>query len=1122
MLNKYLLQSGKVYRWLAIASLIVAMLLVPAVASAAPPDGKGGNKDTGSAPTANDDTASTPVDMSVEIDLLANDTDPDDSSPIKPQSLNVVIDPRNGSLRIEKRTGIVTYTPESGFVGSDVFVYTVSDTRRNESNQATVTIEVVGTTSPDPVNQPPTAQDDTAVTDENASVEVAVLNNDSDPDGELNPASVMVEAAPANGVAEVDPVFGSITYKPKDQFAGSDSLQYSVADDAGATDQAQVDILVEAVNERPVVAADLAETDEDVPVTVYVLANDSDPDSTLDVASVTIVSSPLNGVASVDPASGAVTYTPAAGFYGEDSLTYTVADSEGAVSGLAQVTITVHAVNAAPLAEADLAETDTDTPVSVDVLANDSDSDGMLDPASVAVIAQPASGTVSVDASTGAITYTPVAGFSGEDSFEYTVLDNEGAVSDPARVTITVVPAPASEEAPVAALRVDADGIYRVTYEALLAAGLDFQGVPSADLALTSQGISVPLRVIGPESFGPGSALEFVGQALDTLYTDTNVYLLSVDAAQARRIGLDAAIPVGTPASSYQAAGLYDENIGYAAGSPLTDPWYAQYMQVSSTAKTWTYTLDVDHLGAGPASLTIAMYGITSTPPGPDHHVMAALNGTPVMDKWFTSNVEATTTVTIPAGILQEGSNNLTLTLPADTGTPLEIVGFEGAELAYSRAFVASDGALTFSASNDSYQVRGLDAASAVAYRVDGGTVSYLSGSVPAGDALSIPGTSSQAAYFIADSSGLRIPAIAAARPDTDITSGSVDYLIIAHPDFVTGIQPLAEARAAQGYTVRVVDVRDVYAQFSGEVFDPQAIKRYIGYAVNNMGTDYVLLVGGDTSDYRHYVYADAVSYIPSLYAPTPFSSVRWAPAESLYADIDNDLAPEVALGRFPVRTPAELDTLVQKTLAYPSTPARTAMFAADEVDVANSTYFNSGSNLFASRLGTSWAIQKAYLDDLALEDARAALIGAINSGVALTSYYGHASYSLWNYDRLFTSADARALTNADHPTIVTSFGCWTTAYAEPDVSNALYQAMLFNVNGGAAAYMGSSALSNANYERDMGLRVYTELAKPGMTIGQAVMTAKASLAASRPWETDMLFHWTILGDPTLVVTPAS
>ena len=1104
-----------------IVGLMTAMLLAPAVTFAAPPDGKGGNEGADSAPSANDDFANTFEDVSVDIDILANDTDPDSGSPIKPQSLKVVTAPANGSLRLEKKTGIVTYKPAPGFVGVDIFVYSISDTRRNESNPATVTIEVISTSPPDLANQPPVAQNDIVVTAENTLIQVSVLDNDSDPDGELVPASVSVLAAPANGVADVDPLSGTVSYKPKDQFVGSDTLTYSVADNAGATSDAQVAITVEDSNALPSVSADFAETDENTPVVVDVLANDNDPDGTLDLASVTVVSNPLNGAAAVDPIAGAVTYTPAAGFFGEDSFTYNVADNEGGVSGLAQVTIAVHAVNAAPLAEADMAETDEDTLVTIDILANDTDPDGALDPSSVTVIAQPASGGVSVDGASGAITYTPAAGFFGEDSFVYVVQDNEGASSNAALVTITVNAAPVLDEFPSAALSINADGIYQVTYEALLAAGMDFQGVPVSDLALTNRGNPVPLRVIGPAEFGPGSAVEFVGQALHTLYTDTNVYILSVDATQALRVAEDSSAPSGTPADSHPATSVYNTNTGYAYSSPLDDPWYAQYMQVSTSAKSWNYTLDVDHLAGGAASLTIAMYGITWTPPGPDHHVVATLNGTQVMDSLFYSNGNATTTVSVPAGVLHEGSNNLTLTLPADTGMPLEITAFESAILTYPRTFAATDGTLTFSASADSFNISGLDAASAVAYRVDGINVSYLSGSVSTGDTLSVPGSSGQAAYYIADGNGLQTPVIASARPDTDITSGAAEFLIIAHPDFIDGIQPLAAARAAQGYTVQVVDVNDVYAQFSGEVFDAQAIKSYIRYAVDNMGTQYVLLVGGDTTDYHNDVYPDAVSYIPSLYASTPFPEVRYAPADGLYADIDDDLAPEVALGRFPVRTSDELDTLVQKTLAYSATPTRTAVFAADKVDLVSMTYFNTGSEVFASRLGSGWAVQKAYLDSLSLADARTTLIDAINNGVALTSYYGHASYSLWSYDRLLTSADARALTNTMHPTIVTSFGCWTTTFTQPDVSNALYQAMLFS-DGGAAAYMGSSALSSANDERDLGQRLYTELAKPGTTIGQALVAAKTNLAASRPWETDMLFHWTILGDPTLVVTPAS
>ncbi|NUM64167.1 tandem-95 repeat protein, partial [candidate division KSB1 bacterium] len=126
------------------------------------------------------------------------------------------------------------------------------------------------------------------------------------------------------------------------------------------------------------------------------------------------------------------------GFSGNDSFTYTVKDNAGATSNAATVNITVTAANAAPVANNDAATTTAGTAVVINVLANDSDADGSLNPASVTVATAAGHGTTSVNTSNGAITYTPNAGFSGNDSFGYTVTDNQGAVSNLATVAITV------------------------------------------------------------------------------------------------------------------------------------------------------------------------------------------------------------------------------------------------------------------------------------------------------------------------------------------------------------------------------------------------------------------------------------------------------------------------------------------------------------------------------------------------------------------------------------------------------------------------------------------------------------------------------------------------------------
>ena len=116
-------------------------------------------------------------------------------------------------------------------------------------------------------------------------------------------------------------------------------------------------------------------------------------------------------------------------------------------------------------------------------------------------------------------------------------------------------------------------------------------------------------------------------------------------------------------------------------------------------------------------------------------------------------------------------------------------------------------------------------------------------------------------------------------------------------------------------------------------------------------------------------------------------------------------------------------------------------------------------------------------------------------------------------------SSDAAALTNAGRPSAVVQWGCWNTYYVDP-ANNTLAHKFLLSGDRGAAAVMGATTLSFANNERQLGNLMMGRLAQSGMTIGDAMLAAKADLARSRANMLDVLLGWTIMGDPTLVVQP--
>ena len=190
-------------------------------------------------------------------------------------------------------------------------------------------------------------------------------------------------------------------------------------------------------NNPPVAGDDPVSTAEDQSVIANVLGNDEDPDQ--DPITISSFTNPSNGTVT-DNGDGTLTYAPNADFNGSDSFMYTISDGKGGFD-TGTVTVTVEPVNDAPIAVPDNASTDVATSVVISVLGNDIDVDGDNLQISSFTTTTLFGGTVAENED-GTLTYTPLATFSGEDSFDYEVTDGE--LSDIATVTIDVTLPPGS------------------------------------------------------------------------------------------------------------------------------------------------------------------------------------------------------------------------------------------------------------------------------------------------------------------------------------------------------------------------------------------------------------------------------------------------------------------------------------------------------------------------------------------------------------------------------------------------------------------------------------------------------------------------------------------------------
>jgi subtilisin family serine protease len=286
----------------------------------------------------------------------------------------------------------------------------------------------------------PVAQDVSLSTQQNTPVSVNLLSHTYDTDGTFTiaPGSLTIASQPANGTLSVDPQTGQVTYTPNFYFSGTDSFTYYVKDNNGpgvASRFATVTINVNHVNQVPVANNDSASTTYSTPVAINVLANDTDGSGTLVPSTVTIVNQPSFGTATINHSTGIVTYTPGPNFTVSDSFTYTVGDSNGLTSN--QATVSISLAQPAPVAgNVTQPAADENVTQQINVLAHVT---GSANPSSVTVINPPQFGVANVDPVTGTISYTPEANFFGTDSFTYAVRNFQGALSNTAVVSLTVL-----------------------------------------------------------------------------------------------------------------------------------------------------------------------------------------------------------------------------------------------------------------------------------------------------------------------------------------------------------------------------------------------------------------------------------------------------------------------------------------------------------------------------------------------------------------------------------------------------------------------------------------------------------------------------------------------------------
>jgi hypothetical protein len=666
---------------------------------------------------------------------------------------------------------------------------------------------------------------------------------------------------------------------------------------------------------------------------------------------------------------------------------------------------------------------------------------------------------------------------------------------------------------PAVKIFVDHEGWYRVTQPQLAAAGFSANG-NAKFLHLYAEGIEQAMKVTGGEQFGPQSAIEFYGTAIDTPYSGQRVYWL----AEGRGPGLRISDATGSGSAGPQAQSfmqtlelkprttyfgtLLRDNIDNFFG-PL----------VSSVAES--ETIDVANIASGEGKLALALQGVTD---GQQHTVTVMLNGSTLGELNFANQSEGREEFQIPSGVLANGSNTITL-LAQGGDNDFSLVNT--IDLSFPHTFTAESDTLKFTAdAGNSVSVTGFSQPGIRLIDItnpqqplklkpdavveNGGYT--LTASVP----WTTPG---QHTLLALSEAQLATPVALATHHPSNLHSvqAGADYVVLTAPQFAAQVQPLAALHQSEGKTVSLVSVEDVYDEFNFGERTPFAIRNFLKTATEAWKNKpkYLLLVGDASVDARDYLGFGSFDFVPTKIVST---AELMTASDDWFSDFENDGSAKIATGRLPARTQDDAQTMVAKIIGYdkgtPSTWNSRALMVADVDDPSMS--FSQQSQAVQNLLPQTITATDVFAGTLGAA-ASQNLLDGINNGQLLVNYNGHGSVEVWSGGGLFNDTQAAALTNGNKLPLFVIMNC-LNGFFHDVYTQSMAEALMLAPNGGAVAVWASSGLTAPDPQFAMDRKLaQTLFSNSTAALGDAVMAAKSSISDQDVRKTFILF-----GDPAM------
>jgi hypothetical protein len=309
-----------------------------------------------------------------------------------------------------------------------------------------------------------------------------------------------------------------------------------------------------------------------------------------------------------------------------------------------------------------------------------------------------------------------------------------------------------------------------------------------------------------------------------------------------------------------------------------------------------------------------------------------------------------------------------------------------------------------------------------------------------------------------------------------------------------------------------VVDVEDLYDEFSSGEKTPYAVRDFLEYAAAQWAPAprFVLFVGHASMDPKNYLGFGDSDFVPTKLIDTQLMETA---SDDWFADADGDGLTEIAVGRVPVRTVQDADRLVAKILGYDAGGGGSGILL---VAGANDGFdFEGANDQLRELLPANLSVEEINRGQMDADSAKSQLVSSLNRGPALVNYAGHGSVDLWG-GSLFTADDARQLRNGDGLSVFVPMTCLNGYFQDPAIES-LAQALMNAEGGGAVAIWAPSGMTGADGQAVMNQELYRLLfagSHPNgepLTLGEAAAQAKAAVA-----DVDIRRTWVLIGDPTM------